>query len=232
MSRRHLFVGHADDRELPVRRGCAVGSLPGRPDALLDSGNGHGISRPHRRMAPLTLRSQNSKPRPPTGLREETPRIRSGQFLVAQSASIGIARYNQFACSCRSPRRSRTFTATIPQAPNASPANAYFTILARGTTFFEDWNAVGMGIAGDYVAFWLETLVEQLAPNTFLAFAGLAAASLGTSDMSTIALPFAGSIEYCVTKSEQGRFEDCYRTQPATRVRCESDNHQLTLTRR
>ena len=78
--------------------------------------------------------------------------------------------------------RSRTFTATFPQAQNASPADPYFTILAHGATFLEDWNAVGMGIAGDYVAFWLETLVDQLAPNTFLAFGGLAAASLGTSD--------------------------------------------------
>jgi hypothetical protein len=127
--------------------------------------------------------------------------------------------------------RSRTFTTMIPPAPNATPATPYFTVLV-GATFFEDWNTVALGIAGDYVAFWLETVVEQIAPNTFLAFGGQAAASVGTSHMSAISLPFAGSIEYCVTESEQGRFRECYQGHPATRARCESNNHRLILTRR
>jgi hypothetical protein len=128
--------------------------------------------------------------------------------------------------------RTRTYAATIPLASNSLPANAYVGVTVTGATFYEGWNVLGFGVAGDYVGFWLETLVEQLAPNTFLSFAGLAAASIGTSAMSTIALPFYGSIDYCVTKSEAGRFEDCYQGQAATHAQCESKNHRLILTRR
>jgi hypothetical protein len=125
--------------------------------------------------------------------------------------------------------RTRTYTATIPPASNAGPANAYFPLTVSGA--FEDWNVLGMGVAGDYVGIWLETLVEQIAPNTFLSFGGLAAASIGTSAGSTIVLPFDGSIDYCVTKSEVGRYEDCYKGL-ATHAQCTSKNHQLILTRR
>jgi hypothetical protein len=124
--------------------------------------------------------------------------------------------------------RSRTFTGTIPETPTGVPADAYFRV--GGATFFEDWDGIGIGVAGDYVAFWLETLVEQIAPNTFVAFSGQAAASIGRSSMSTFALPFNGSIEYCVTTAENGRYHDCLQGRAATR-RCDS-THQLILTRR
>ena len=127
--------------------------------------------------------------------------------------------------------RSRTFTATL-QSPTANPANGFSSVSVGGATFFEDWNLIAMGVAGDYVAFWLEVLVEQIAPNAFLAFGGQAAASIGTSDMSTIALPFAGSIDYCVTPSEKGSFQECLQGQSVTRARCDSNNHRLILTRR
>ena len=42
----------------------------------------------------------------------------------------------------------------------------------RRRELLRSWNGLGFGVAGDYVAFWLETLVEQPAPNTFLALAG------------------------------------------------------------
>jgi hypothetical protein len=124
--------------------------------------------------------------------------------------------------------RSRTFTGTIPGTSTATPADAYFRL--GGATFFEDWDAIGIGVAGDYVAFWLETVVEQVAPNTFVAFGGHAAAPVGRSSASTYGFPFNGSIEYCVTTAEHGRYQDCYQGRATTR-RCES-THQLTLTRR
>ena len=127
--------------------------------------------------------------------------------------------------------RSRTFTATLP-SPTASPANGFSRVVVGGATFFEDWNLMKMGIAGDDVAFWLEVLVEQISPNAFLALGGQAAASIGTSDMSTITLPFAGSIDYCVTPSEKDRFQECLQDQSVTRARCDSKNHRLILTRR
>ena len=123
--------------------------------------------------------------------------------------------------------RTRTYAATIP-----ATSNTYFGVRAGGATFYKDWNILDMGIAGDYVGFWLETLVEQIAPNTFLSFGGLAAASIGTTAMPTIVLPFSGEISYCVTKSETGRFEDCHQGLAATRQQCTSNNHQLILTRR
>jgi hypothetical protein len=128
--------------------------------------------------------------------------------------------------------RVRTYAATIPLASNSLPANAYVGVTVTGATFYKNWNVLGLGVAGDYVGFWLETLVELLAPNTFLSFGGLAAASIGTSAMSTIVLPFDGEIDYCVTKSATGRYEDCYQGQAAAHAQCTSKNHRLILTRR
>ncbi len=125
--------------------------------------------------------------------------------------------------------RSRTFTATIPVTSPALTVDAFFRV--GGATFFEDWNGISIGVAGNYVALWLETLVEQIAPNIFLAFGGQAAAVVDTSNTSTIVLPFHGSIEHCVTTAEHGRYLDCHRGALATARRCES-SHQLTLTRR
>jgi hypothetical protein len=122
--------------------------------------------------------------------------------------------------------RSRTFTASIPVTSPAPPPNAFFRVAGA----IEGWDAISIGVAGNYVALWLETLVEQIAPNTFLAFAGQAAGVVDTSNGSTIVLPFGGSIEHCVTTAEYGRYEDCSQGR-ATARRCES-NHQLTLTRR
>ena len=124
--------------------------------------------------------------------------------------------------------RSRTFTATIPATSPALPALSFFRV--GGATLFEDWDAISIGVAGGYVAFWLETLVEQIAPNTFVAFVGEAAADIDASNLSTIKLPFRGAIEYCVTSTTPGRYPDCFQGR-ANLQRCES-SHQLTLTRR
>jgi len=125
--------------------------------------------------------------------------------------------------------RTRTYNVTIPPASNAGPANAYFSLMVNAA--LDGWNFVGMGVAGDYVGIWLETLVEQIAPNTFLSFGGLAAATVGTAAQSTIAFPFDGSIDYWVTKSDVGPSEDPHKGS-ATHARCSSKNHQLILTRR
>jgi hypothetical protein len=127
--------------------------------------------------------------------------------------------------------RTRTYTATIAPASNTGPANASFPLKVSGALEGAGTGGLGMGVAGDYVAIWLEFLVEQIAPNTFLSFGGLAAASIGTTTGSTIALPFDGTIDYCVTKSDVGRYEECYKGL-ATHKQCASSNHQLILTRR
>ena len=124
--------------------------------------------------------------------------------------------------------QSRTFTATIPVTSSALSADAFFRV--GGAIFFETWNAISIGVAGNYVALWLETLVEQIAPNTFFAFAGQAAAVFDISNTSTIVLPFDGVIEHCVTTAEHGRDQDCHQDRAFAR-RCEA-SHQLRLTRR
>lgn len=128
--------------------------------------------------------------------------------------------------------RTRTYTATIPPGSASGPANAYSDVTFGGATFYQNWNLVGFGVAGDYVGFWLETLVEQIAPNTFVGFAGLAAGSIGTVPRSAVTVPFAGSIEYCVTTAAVGRFDACSRGGAAVDARCTSDHHQLVLSRR
>ena len=124
--------------------------------------------------------------------------------------------------------RSRTYAATIPLTSSATPANTIFRV--AGETVLEDWNAIGLGVSGDYVAMWLETLVDQLAPNTFLAFTGEAAAVVGASSPSMFVLPFDGSISHCVTTAANGGYRDCYGG-PATTRSCQS-RHQLIFTRR
>jgi hypothetical protein len=127
--------------------------------------------------------------------------------------------------------RIRTYTATIPAT--ASPPPEHYPVVVGGGSFYQNnWNVISLGVAGDYVAFWLETLVEELAPNAFLAFGGEAVGSVRTVPGSTITIPFLGSVEYCVTTAPTGRYEVCRQGQAATDMRCESDHHQLVLSRR
>ena len=79
-----------------------------------------------------------------------------------------------------------------------------------------------------------------MAQNSYLAFSGVAAASVGTS-ASAITTSFDGWIEYCVMPSPMGTAYNCGTSnttgdpipgQAITRAHCESKNHQLILTRR
>ncbi|HEV8208705.1 MAG TPA: hypothetical protein VGP77_01235, partial [Vicinamibacterales bacterium] len=126
--------------------------------------------------------------------------------------------------------QARGYAATIPPAANASPANASFGVTFRGA--LKGWDVMGMGVSGDYVAVWLETLVEQIAPNTFLLLSGLASASIGTSHGPEIALRFDGLIDYCTTNAESGHHQDCWAGRAAEHRQCQSANHQLIFTRR
>jgi hypothetical protein len=129
--------------------------------------------------------------------------------------------------------RSRTFTATIPQdmTPAPVPGGAVVVAIASATVL-PRWDTIGVGVAGGYLAFWLETLVERLGPNRYLAFSGQAAGPVNPSDLATIVLPFSGTIDDCTTRSDAAPFEDCYRSAAATRTTCTSTDHQFILTRR
>ena len=122
------------------------------------------------------------------------------------------------ACAAALPAelRTRTYAATI--TPGMS--NTGYIIGVSGAVFGPQHNWFSVGVAGDYLGFWLgdEHLVEVLAANTYFELSGAAAASVGTSGVSTISASFDGVFDY--------------RAQGFTHARCESKNHQLILTRR
>jgi hypothetical protein len=153
--------------------------------------------------------------------------------FIADSACIDLP----------SAMRTRTYGATI--TPSSSPSSS-FTLIASGVAFLGNLNNFPIGVVGDYLDLWLHgghdpAVVEQLAPNTYLAFSGNATASVGTSPVSTISMPFDGWIDYCVLKAPMGSTYNCGTSnttgepipgQATAYAHCESKNHQLILTRR
>ena len=135
------------------------------------------------------------------------------------------------ACAAALPEelRTRNYAATI--TPGA--INTGYKIDVSGALFHSPYNWFSVGVAGDYLGFWLadEHLVEVLAENTYLELSGEAAASVGTSGVSTISASFDGVFKYCVVKSAVGSIRDC-SPNPVAYAQCASPNHQLILTRR
>jgi hypothetical protein len=133
--------------------------------------------------------------------------------------------------------RTRSYPATLTVAsPPSIPANAWITVTLSGVSFLSHYDTFLIGIAGDYLAFNLDEsegpyLVEELAPNRYVAIGGLASATVGPG-ASTISTSFAGSIEYCEQSSPMGGFYRCVPAGASARARCASNNHRLTLTRR
>ena len=141
--------------------------------------------------------------------------------------------------------RTRTYGATITPSQPGNPLHTSLNNTISGAPFLGSFRSFGIGVAGHYLGFWLDgghdpPLVEQVAQNSYLAFSGVAAASVGTS-ASAITTSFDGWIEYCVMPSPMGAAYNCGTSnttgdpiprQAITRAHCESKNHQLILTRR
>jgi len=122
------------------------------------------------------------------------------------------------ACAAALPAdlRSRTYAATITaRSPPNVPADTRLTIEASGAEFDAYFNWFSVGVAGDYLAFWLgdEHLIEKLGADRYLELMGSAEA-VTTSGASTISASFSGTFRYSGA--------------PA----CISGHHQLVLTRR
>ena len=132
--------------------------------------------------------------------------------------------------------RTRTYAATI----TPGSANTNFQVALSGASFFPSpgsfpsHGSFPIGVAGNYVGFWFAdpALVEEIAANTYVVLYGAAGASVGASGMSTIAVSWDGSFEYCAGKSTMGQSGDCSSIQTVAQAECESKNHQLILTRR
>jgi hypothetical protein len=127
--------------------------------------------------------------------------------------------------------RTRTYAAAITPMSHR-PQTSFEAALANGT-FLEHYRAIWIGVAGDYVAFWLGDahgqpgVVERVAPNAYLAIEGSASGS-AEADASTISMTLAGFIEYCEQGSEMGTDYACR----GPVARCGSNNHQVMLRRR
>lgn len=143
--------------------------------------------------------------------------------------------------------RTRTYSATItPSTTPNTPIGTSFTAMATGAAFLGTHTSFLIGVVQDYVDLWLHgghdaALVEQLGPNTYLAFSGNAKASVGASPVSNLTTSFEGWIDYCVMKAPMGAGYNCGTSNTTgepipglamTYAHCESTNHRLILRRR
>ena len=96
--------------------------------------------------------------------------------------------------------RTRTYAATLPstvdESAGSSGANAYFSISPAGANFVPGWNQFEGGVSGNYVGFWFETLVEEIAPGNYL--------MIGMSAGGFVSSEHPATIE--MRPSRQGRY--------------------------
>jgi hypothetical protein len=162
----------------------------------------------------------------------DPPAAIAGNYTLTFTADIG--------CTALPEKlRSRTYEVAI--APSAfilgstPEMTTSFQVTPRGGPFSGRIRFFWVNVAGDFVALRFgdssdPAIIESVVPEGHVAFAGSAAVS-AVDSLRSIVTPFTGTIEYCVNP-EIG--EEGYRCNaPATsRARCESESHQLVLTRR
>ena len=131
--------------------------------------------------------------------------------------------------------RSRTYAVTLPSTMNASAgsssANAYFSTSPTGANFVPGWNQFEGGVSGNYVGFWFETLVEEIAPGNYLMIGMSAGGFVDSEHPATIELQGDGEITYCAVDAASGGLDDCFRRRTVTYAQCSSSRHSLMLTR-
>jgi hypothetical protein len=158
-----------------------------------------------------------------------TPVVSPGEYTMSFVADT--------ACDLPEVARTRTYSATftLNQGVNLPPEHqTSFNVVLSGASFFSGDNDVWINVAGNYVAFFLDSdmlsnglIAERLAPATHLELVGSVAGFVGTSGASS--LPFEGSFTYCEKQSDMGPV-GCLRDDPVFRS-CHSKNHRVMLTR-
>lgn len=118
--------------------------------------------------------------------------------------------------------RERSFTTTLP-----ATRGSFHVLLSGGNTsgYFAG------GVSGDYIAFWMESFVEQLAPNSFLIYSFVPTATIESSPR-VIDARGGGSVMYCQLLAATGSFTDCWHQAGSIQNVCQRENHRLTFTRR
>jgi hypothetical protein len=135
--------------------------------------------------------------------------------------------------------RSRTYEVTIAPTPfmfgSTPETTTSFQVAPQGGAFSGRIRFFWVNVAGNFIALRFGDssdpgVIEAVAPYGHVAFGGSAEVTVVDS-LRSVVTPFTGSIEYCVNGQIS---EDGYRcTAPATsRARCDSESHQLILTRR
>jgi hypothetical protein len=131
-------------------------------------------------------------------------------------------------------RRTRTYSVTLPALINApegsSAGNAYFSVSPAGANFVPGWNQFEGGVSGNYLGFWFETLVEEVAPGNYLMIGVSAGGVVDTEHSEKIEIRGDGRISYCIVDSASGVLDDCFRGRP-TMATCDSRQQTLMLTR-
>jgi hypothetical protein len=133
--------------------------------------------------------------------------------------------------------RRRTYDATLtPYQGSGAAANSQFTVDVAAPAL-PLLNSFLIGVAGNYLAFWLGDLhgapglAEQLAPNVYIGIGGAGEASVATSGLSSISARFDGFIDACEINAPSQRLS-CRDEATVMKSRCESGEHRITLTRR
>ena len=150
----------------------------------------------------------------------------SGDYTVTLSSDN--------ACSdLPSEARSRTYNASI--VPD-SPARTRYSITIQTPAGRDQSEGLEAGVTGDFLAlrFRLDPgLVDQIAPNTYVAAGGSASATV-VPGASLLAATLDGYIEYCrLQNSSAFPREGCPDPTPSVNfASCQSRNHRLTFTRR
>jgi len=124
--------------------------------------------------------------------------------------------------------QTRTYVVTLP--PMAG--NAYSSISPTGANFLPGWNQFELGVSGNYVGLWFETLVEEVAPGNYLLIGMSAGGLVDPEHPATITARADGRISYCTIDPASGVFDNCLRGTTAQVATCSSQQHTLILTRR
>jgi len=133
--------------------------------------------------------------------------------------------------------RSRTYPATMAPYPQSSgrPADTTFELTLNEGTFLSGLNTILVGVAGDAITMWFggdgPYVVEEVAPNTYLAFDG-AIEVVATAPVRSITASFTGWFDYCALSAPMGQYYNCPAGRALARSECQSSNHQLIVTRR
>ena len=132
----------------------------------------------------------------------------------------------------------RTYAVSVENGdvkyPSFPPSATSFKVTPIGGDFPEGLNHFYLNVAGNYINVTLGDhtdtgVAERIAPDRYFGFNGSATVSV-VAPVSTISTPFQGWIDYCVNPAMGARY-DCTPGPTVTLARCESNRHQLILSR-